>query len=99
MNILWIDDVRKVPEKYENDEVTIATNYYDAINFIDVGWTFPWDIVDFDHDIGTEGSGYDIAKYIVESELKIGGFRIHSQNPVGVSNIRQLLTHYGYKEV
>lgn len=99
MNVLWIDDIRKVPDIYKNDDVTVVTNYYDAINFIDVGWTYKWDIIDFDHDIGEDKTGYDIAKYIIESGLKIGAFRIHSANPVGRYNISQLLTHYGYEEL
>jgi len=50
------------------------------------------------HDLGEEKSGYDVAKYIVEYQLPIGSFRVHSMNPVGRRNIEQLLTHYGYKE-
>lgn len=64
-------------------------------------------IIDFDHDLG-EGnemdnffapSGYDICKYIVENQIPLVGFHIHSMNSVGASNMRQLLTHYGYKEL
>ena len=64
-------------------------------------------IIDLDHDLG-EGhemddslalSGYDICKYIVENQISLMGFHIHSMNPVGVANMRQLLTHYGYKEI
>lgn len=64
-------------------------------------------IIDLDHDLG-EGheiddslapSGYDICKWIVESHISLAGFHIHSMNPVGAANMRQLLTHYGYKEI
>ncbi len=63
--------------------------------------------IDLDHDLG-EGheiddslvsSGYDICKYIVENHISLVGFHIHSMNPVGVANMRQLLTHYGYREI
>ena len=68
-------------------------------------------ILDLDHDLGdldaeNDGeynpnalSGYDICKWIVENQIPLVGFHIHSMNPVGVENIRQLLTHYGYKEI
>ena len=64
-------------------------------------------IIDLDHDLG-EGhemdnnlvaSGYDICKYIVEHQIPLVGFHIHSINPSGSFNMRQLLTHYGYKEL
>ena len=56
-------------------------------------------IIDFDHDLGLGKTGYDVAKYIVENDIAIEGFKVHSMNVVGVSNIRQLLIHYGYKEI
>ena len=56
-------------------------------------------ILDLDHDIADIKTGYDIAKYIIENNISLIGFKIHSKNPVGVFNIRQLLTHYGYREL
>lgn len=56
-------------------------------------------IVDFDNDLGEELEGYDVAKFIVENEIALDAFRVHSMNSVGRANIRQLLNHYGYKEV
>ena len=56
-------------------------------------------VIDLDHDLGLGKTGYDIAKYIVENHIELYGFQIHSCNPVGQYNIRQLLTHYGYKEI
>ena len=79
------------------EEAIWFLNYYnDKVNII----------IDLDHDLG-EGhemddgmvaSGYDVCKYIVENQIRLVGFHIHSMNPVGVANMRQLLTHYGYKE-
>ena len=54
--------------------------------------------IDFDHDLGEEKTGYDFAKWLIEQNY-IGKFRIHSMNPVGANNIRQLLKHYGWTEV
>lgn len=81
------------------EEAIFFLNYYNEI-FYNV-------IIDLDHDLG-EGheindsfahSGYDICKYIVEDQIRLMGFHIHSMNPVGSANMRQLLTHYGYKEI
>ena len=54
-------------------------------------------ILDFDHDLGLGKTGYDIAKYIIENDIAIQGFKIHSMNVVGRKNIHDLLIHYGYK--
>ncbi len=54
--------------------------------------------IDFDHDLGEEKTGYDFAKWLIEQNY-IGKFRIHSMNPVGANNIRQLLKHYGWTEI
>ena len=54
-------------------------------------------MVDFDHDLGSDRTGYDIALWLVENEYT-GMFRVHSMNPVGRNNIRSLLTHYGWTE-
>ena len=64
-------------------------------------------ILDLDHDLGeTEDgynkfarTGYDVCKWIVENDFQNLYFHIHSMNPVGSANMRQLLTHYGYKEI
>lgn len=64
-------------------------------------------ILDLDHDLGeTEDgynelarTGYDVCKWIIENNSQQLYFHIHSMNPVGAQNMRQLLTHYGYKEL
>ena len=77
------------------EEAIFFLNYYNE-EFYNV-------IIDFDHDLGMNDdiapSGYDICKYIVENQIPMLGFHIHSMNPVGVANMRQLLTHYGYREI
>lgn len=90
----WIPIICKSAE-----EAIFFLNYYNE-NFYNV-------IIDLDHDLG-EGheiddslvsSGYDVCKYIVENHIRLMGFHIHSMNPVGAANMRQLLTHYGYREI
>lgn len=55
--------------------------------------------IDLDHDLGESKSGYDICKWIVENQYPLTGFHIHSMNPVGAQNMRELLEHYGYLQV
>ena len=98
---LWLDDERQptkaflkkvekyfVAESYE-DAIFYLANFTDEDNYEDV-------FISFDHDLGEKKTGYDLAKYLLEYNINIGGFSIHSMNPVGTKNIRELLVHYGY---
>ena len=46
--------------------------------------------------MGEEKTGYDICKFIVENQISILGYALHTMNPVGRQNMYQLLSHYGY---
>lgn len=77
----------------------IVRDYNSAIECIDNIRELNGDIIlDLDHDIGLGKTGYDICKYIVENQYQLLGFHIHSMNPVGASNMQQLLSRYGYTE-
>lgn len=95
MKILFIDDIRE-PSQYINtnidSKIFIARNFNEAIKMLEI---FTFDIIFFDHDLGEEKTGYDIAKWIIENNIKINkGFNIISSNSVGRFNISQLLNHY-----
>ena len=94
---IWIDDIREAPEGYWH-----AKTYEDAIRFIQYfsfyGDGIGIELISFDHDLGETKSGYDVAKYIVENDIPIKEYKVHSANPVGRFNIEQLLNHYGYKK-
>lgn len=96
---LFIDDIRN-PYDYiktqEGDILTVARSYNAAIQALEDS---KFNYIFFDNDLGDDKEGYDVAKYIVEHNIQIDGFKIQSMNPVGVKNIRELLTHYGYKEI
>lgn len=100
--LIWLDDERPVPKCLDKtfQDLIICRSYKEAITALDVmRYDGSWEIyISFDHDLGTQESGYDVAKYIVEHQIKIKGYRVHSMNPVGVLNITQLLEHYGYKK-
>lgn len=98
-NYLFIDDIREPSMNIKGNgyQLYVSTGYDDAIVALQ---NQVFDIISFDHDLGTEKTGYDIAKYIVENNIPIReGFKIHSANPVGRFNISQLLNHYGYQEL
>ena len=91
---IWLDDIRNAPAHYE-----VARTYSSAIQLLNSCLVYTDNIhISFDHDLGEEKSGYDVAKYIVENHIPCT-FSIHSMNPVGAENIRQLMTHYGYVEI
>lgn len=89
---IYLDDFRPCPAHAiparSFEEAIILLNEFKNKN-IDIYFSF-------DHDLGEEKTGYDVAKYIVENQIPIAAFYVHSANPVGRQNIIQLLTHYGY---
>lgn len=54
-------------------------------------------IIDLDHDLGSEKTGYDLAVWLVDHNYK-GDFRIHSLYPAGQQHIRDLLKQNGWNE-
>lgn len=106
---LYIDDIRsddgffKVLTMATTYEPHIMRSYDETIKFFQ---SHPNDtyILDLDHDLGfdddnIERNGYDICKYVIENNIDVRAFHIHSMNPVGTANMRQLLTHYGIQEL
>jgi hypothetical protein len=47
-----------------------------------------------DYDKYKEKTGYDCAKYLVENDLPIKFWAVHSMNPIGSQNIAGLLLNY-----
>lgn len=92
----YLDDERSVPAGMD---AVLVPDYKSMILSINLCIENKIDFaIDFDHDLGDEYfSGYTVAKYIVENQIPMSGFRLHSMNPVGRENIKQLLTHYGYQ--
>lgn len=94
---LYIDDER-FPQT--NHNWNIVRNYDEAIEFMNERGC-P-DYVTFDHDLGDQKTGYDIAKWMVEKDLDSHGkfipenftFNVHSANPAGRANIVSLLSNY-----
>ena len=99
MKYLWLDDERPIPKYFHNGEAASASTYNDAIDtFLNINTDTEHICISFDNDLGEDKTGYDFAKWLVEHGVT-GYFHIHSMNPVGVFNIRQLLEHYDWTEV
>lgn len=77
----------------------ISRNYTQTKNLIDL-YGIP-NFISFDHDLGESKNGYEIARYIIEQDLdgkhmipSNFSFYVHSQNPIGKSNIENILLSY-----
>lgn len=106
---IYLDDIREddtfFNKNFDRDEwlpIVVKDCYEaaEAIKWLDDGKIF----LDLDHDLGFDNdneelNGYDFCKYIIQKNISPYKFHIHSMNPVGAMNMRQLLIHYGWQEV
>lgn len=96
---LWIDDVRPAPEGYEwCSTVNIAIAAIELWEDLPEGI----EIIDIDHDAGEFAcDGGDYIKLLdwLEETGRTYPIRIHSQNPVGVANMRRIIQRNNWKEV
>jgi hypothetical protein len=84
---VFLDDLRKCPEGF-----TLARDYSECILLLS---ECEVNILSLDHDLGEgEPNGYDVAKWIVKNNRWPRRIRFHTANPVGRSNMIQLLQRY-----
>lgn len=100
---LWIDDVRPAPEGYVWCK---SVNYTkDVICSLEVDkWATnnPIELIDIDHDAGDYVNfGGDYIKLLdwLEETGRNYPIRIHSQNVVGVQNMRRIIKKNGWREI
>lgn len=95
--VLYVDDIR-IPKVWKEDvvKVTIARTYDETIELLK---NYKYDIIDLDHDLGEEKTGYDVAKFIVEEQINIPTVYVHTANPVGRMNIIDLMKHYTKSDI
>ena len=97
---LWIDDVRPAPD----DTYIVASSVNIAKSMIKLHecWDDLFTLIDIDHDAGDYArDGGDYIKLLdwLEETDRNYPIRIHSQNVVGVQNMRAIIQRNGWKEV
>lgn len=83
-------------KKFPEAELTIAIEASQAKRLLS---NSHWDVIFLDHDLGGKvfvdssesNTGYQVAKYIKESNISYGQIITHTQNSVGGENIVNLL--------
>lgn len=91
---LFLDDLRMSAK----EGWIVARSYNDAVTVIRT-LGIPRTIT-FDHDLGDEKTGYDLAKFIIEYDMLHNDiddtfdFSVHSANPIGAKNIESILNNY-----
>lgn len=98
---MYLDDIREP----KNDFDVIVRSYDEAVAFINKNG-IP-NFISFDHDLACDNNGiilktgYDLAKWLVESSLDGTlkfptdfKFYVHSANPIGKHNIESILNNY-----
>jgi hypothetical protein len=100
---LFLDDIREVEWIYNGEMrdylklpwVTVRT-YEEFVKWIEENG-MP-NFISFDHDLGTEKTGYDCAFWLVEycmdNNVPLPKYNVHSANPVGRQNIFSLFLSF-----
>lgn len=98
---MYLDDIRSPKYAPLFGKWVICRNYEEAIKcFEKHGWPM---FISFDHDLGDENepTGYDFAKFLVDTDLDTDNkmpngwkFHVHSANPVGKANIIGIFNSY-----
>ena len=103
---LWIDDIRTAPNGYMwaksvNQAKKIIIQYSDMPDWDNIP-TDAVELIDIDHDAGDYAcDGGDYIKLLdwLEETGRNYPIHIHSMNPVGVQNMRNIIQRNGWKEV
>jgi hypothetical protein len=95
---IWIDDLREAPEGflrvYTVNQAKRAIEYFEKKDGVE--------LISLDHDAGDYAcDGGDYIKLLdwLEETGRSYPIRIHSQNPVGVENMRRIIERNGWREV
>jgi len=109
MNILFLDDDEIRHEMFEKWVIKgiQATTTKSYKEFIAVAPLKNWDIIFLDHDLGVEDqmciphvtnrfpTGSDVARYMIENDIKAKKIIIHSYNSVGAANMINIFKEVG----
>ena len=104
---LWIDDCRPAPEGWHHCR-SVHEGKIICCQHLKPGKILNIETMSFDHDAGDYSSmGGDYIELLNWLEKKqelenwniITKFHFHSANPVGVQNMRAIISHNGWKEI
>ena len=102
---LWIDDMREPPYTGEWIVVRSVRQAKVAIHWYEHQMNEDTILISLDHDAGDfarDGGDYiKLLDWLEEEGIVDTGyfFHIHSQNPVGIENMRRIIEHNNWKEV
>lgn len=109
---LWVDDIRPAPTGYiwAKSVEQAKTMISFAQNGILIGLTDDifLDVISLDHDAGefvSDGGDYiEILNWLERVQNNFAWplsckFHLHSQNPVGVQNMRRIIQHNNWEEI
>ena len=97
---IWVDDVRPAPEGYVWLKSVNEVKKYLADPHILCNYEIS--LIDLDHDAGDyakDGGDYIRILDYLEMVGYNGDLRIHSMNPVGVQNMRNIIQKNGWREI
>ena len=97
---IWVDDVRPAPEGYVWLKSVNEVKKYLADPHILCSYEIS--LIDLDHDAGDyakDGGDYVRILDYLEMVGYNGDLRIHSMNPVGVQNMRNIIQKNGWREI
>ncbi len=103
LKILVVEDmssrIQFFRNRFKGHDLYFFDNATDSINALKLMTDKPWDIAFLDHDLGGKvfvpssdpNTGYVVAEYIRDNNIKINQIFIHSMNPAGSQNIKSIL--------
>ena len=99
---IWIDDVRPAPEGYFLCQSVNEAKRWIEASEVHLSALATIELIDIDHDAGqfaTDGGDYIKLLDWLEETGRSYPIHIHSQNPVGVENMRRIIERNGWREV
>lgn len=88
---VFLDDVRDCPSSFY-----WVRNYEECVDILK---NCDIDIISLDHDLGENKTGYDVVKFMVQESIFPKEIYIHSANPIGAQNMKDLLKKYAPNDV
>lgn len=102
---IWVDDIRPMPKEY-NMHLRTVDEVISAIEYMEAKQHYSIEVISLDHDAGDfakyGGDYIKILDWLEEKQVVDGWqidwlFNIHSQNPIGVEKMEQIIRKNGWR--